>query len=211
MLDDDQARAYSEADFAAPHNRFVSLFKRFFPETVAGEALDLGCGPADIVERFALAHPKCRILGVDGSPAMLRLARQRLARNPALRGRATLKLARLPIRRSLGRFPVIICNSLLHHLGDPMALWKTIRDHAAPGARIFIVDLKRARSRAHARALMNKYSRGEPAVLRHDFYHSLLAAYTPAEVRVQLRTAGLAHLCVRSISDRHIAIWGRMT
>jgi len=43
-----------------------------------------------------------------------------------------------------------------------------------------------------------------------DFYRSLLAAFTPAEVRAQLRAAGLEELAVEVISDRHLFVSGRL-
>jgi hypothetical protein len=36
----------------------------------------------------------------------------------------------------------------------------------------------------------------------------LLAAFTPEEVRAQLREAGLANLAVQSVVDRHMIIAG---
>ena len=47
-------------------------------------------------------------------------------------------------------------------------------------------------------------------MLRHDFYASLCAAFTPEEVRQQLEDAGLAALDVNVISDRHLTITGVM-
>ncbi|MBM4281932.1 MAG: hypothetical protein FJ137_14630, partial [Deltaproteobacteria bacterium] len=49
-----QAQAYADADFAAPHERFVDLFVASWPAArgpVQGVALDVGCGPADVVVR----------------------------------------------------------------------------------------------------------------------------------------------------------------
>jgi SAM-dependent methyltransferase len=210
MLDPAQARAYSSADFAAPHDRFVALFSRVFPGPARGRALDLGCGPADVTLRFARANPGCRVTGIDGSPAMLRLGRARIRAAPDARDRVELRLGLLPGARLRGRFPVIVSNSLLHHLRDPMVFWDAVRRFAARGARVFVVDLKRARSPGHARALTKRYARGAPASLRRDFYNSLLAAFTPREIRAQLRAAGLGHFQARTVSDRHVMVWGTM-
>jgi len=38
----------------------------------------------------------------------------------------------------------------------------------------------------------------------------LLAAFEPEEIQAQLRDEGLAGLSVRSVSDRHVIISGRM-
>ena len=48
----------------------------------------------------------------------------------------------------------------------------------------------------------------EPGVLQRDFFNSLLAAFTPDEVRGQLAEAGLPTLQVKTISDRHVMVTG---
>src|SRR5277367_5047933 len=75
MLDADQAEAYAKADFSEPHQRYVELCQSCFAaDAVEGWVLDLGCGPGDITFRFARAFPKARLVGVDGSAAMLQWA-----------------------------------------------------------------------------------------------------------------------------------------
>src|SRR5690606_5113430 len=76
MLDPNQARAYAEADFSEPHTQFVAqLLERVGPLPAQGRALDLGCGSGDVTLRVARALPGWRLLGLDASPAMLKLAR----------------------------------------------------------------------------------------------------------------------------------------
>lgn len=210
MEDPDQARAYAEADFEQPHNTFVELFAARFPALPAqGRVLDLGCGPADIVCRFARAYPRCAIDGVDGSAAMLALGQKALIA-AGLEERVRLLQAVLPgAELPEPGYAVVISNSLLHHLGDPGVLWQAVRRWGRPGAPVFIMDLCRPDSRAETEALVKAYAAGEPEVLRHDFYHSLLAAYRPDEVRAQLAAAGLA-LQVEQVSDRHLIAWGHV-
>ena len=47
-------------------------------------------------------------------------------------------------------------------------------------------------------------------MLKRDFFHSLCAAFTLAEVREQIAHGGLATLRVEMISDRHWAAWGML-
>jgi SAM-dependent methyltransferase len=209
MLGKEQARAYAHADFEAPHRRVVELFREAFPGFVPdGDVLDLGCGPGDIAMRFARAFPRCHVLGVDGSPAMLARGHAILKRRRSLAKRVRLVEGLVQDWTPPLRVPVIVSNSLLHHLHDPRAMWACVRRCAAPGARVFVVDLMRPRDEAAARALTEQYAAGEPDVLRHDFHASLLAAFTPAEVRAQLRAAGLKGFRVRAVSDRHLMAHG---
>ena len=71
MDNPEQARAYAEADFSEPHQAFVAHFQRLFPDFSPSQAIDLGCGPADVAIRFARAFPETSILGVDSAKAML--------------------------------------------------------------------------------------------------------------------------------------------
>ena len=179
---------------------------------ISGDVLDLGCGPGDIAIRFAGAFPKCRVVGLDGSREMLKRGREILFRQPGeLRDRVQLVHGLLPGATLHGqKFDTIISNSLLHHLHDPAALLNSVENFASPGARVFIVDLTRPDSEEIARKLTEQHCAGEPEILRRDFFNSLLAAFAPDEVRAQLRPAGLEHFEVRTVSDRHIAIWGQL-
>jgi SAM-dependent methyltransferase len=210
MDDEAQARAYAEADFEEPHNRFVALFQaEFAGEDIAGYVLDLGCGPADITIRFARAFPRAALHGIDGAASMLRYGCQAVI-GQGLEGRIALYQGYLPgAATPRSRYRCIISNSLLHHLRDPNVLWETIRARADLGAPVFVMDLARPQSEADAWALVQRYSGGEPEILQRDFFNSLCAAYVPQEVQGQLSRAGLAGLSVRRVSDRHLVAAGR--
>ncbi|WP_419590521.1 hypothetical protein [Thiolapillus sp.] len=63
-------------------------------------------------------------------------------------------------------YDIIFSNSLLHHLLDPSALWKTLLKYAGPGARIALMDLLRPHSKQQAQALLNTYAGNEPEIKR---------------------------------------------
>lgn len=211
LMDDQvQAEAYAAADFSAAHSRIVEHFAACFPGAeLAGRILDLGCGPGDISFRFAARFPACSVMGVDGARAMIRLANARKARAAVADDRVHFIEGLLPDAPIPAvPFAAVISNSLLHHLHDPQVLWNAILRYASPGTRVYVVDLFRPQTLAEAEQLMNTYASGEPDILRRDFYNSLCAAFEPAEVEVQLATAGLAGLAVDIISDRHMAVHG---
>lgn len=105
-------------------------------------------------------------------------------------------------------FSAIISNSLLHHLNDPHVLWQAISFCGKKGAAVLVMDLFRPSSPTAARQIVKKYSSSEPKILQEDFYNSLLAAYSPNEVREQLQQTGLNELKIRQISDRHFIVVG---
>jgi len=212
MDTEDQARAYAAADFSEAHQSYVTLFHQTFPQRRAkATVLDLGCGPADVTLRFAAANPGYTFHAVDGSAAMLRYARQALRSRRGLARRVRLiegYIPGAPIPRQ--HYDVILSNNFLHHLHNPDVLWSSVRSRAKMGTLVFVTDLFRPANRARAQALVRKYSAGEAAVLKRDFYNSLLAAFTRGEIEKQLAGADLDQLEIRVVSDRHLVIFGAM-
>ena len=209
MVDDDQAVAYSEAGFAVSHQAAVARFAETFPEFRRGRILDLACGPADVTVRFALAYPEAHLVGLEGSPPMLALARQRVAA-ARLDGRIGFAHQVLPDPdlAQLGTFDAVVCTHSLHHFHDPAVLWDAVKATARSGACAFVQDLRRPDSPEAARALVDRYAPGEPDVLRRDFVNSLCAAFTPAEVEAQLAAAHLSGFTVAAVTDRHLTAHG---
>lgn len=208
----DQARAYAAADFSEPNELFLSLFREQFPEPVGpARVLDLGCGPADILLRFARTYPETLCDALDGSAAMLVFAQRTLTAAPDLAPRVSLLQETLPSERLPARsYGVILSNSLLHHLHDPGVLWDTVLHAGRSGAAVLVMDLMRPGSEEAVDALVSQYAADAPPVLRRDFRASLCAAFTPEEVRGQLGRAGLGGLRVERVSDRHLAVRGRL-
>lgn len=207
----EQARAYAEADFSEPNQRFVELFETEFPRLQRGFVLDLGCGPGDIALRLAGRHPALHVDGVDGSRPMLDFGRARLAGDPRLASRVRFVQGVLPgARLPHSGYDAIVSNSLLHHLHDPLVLWRSVRRAGAPGAAVLVMDLYRPGSEGQAQEIVEAYAGEEPEVLKRDFYNSLCAAFEPGEVRGQLDAAGLGTLDVRIVSDRHLLVAGHL-
>lgn len=210
MDDPAQALAYARADFEQPHNQFIEQFRSRFPDwRGTGYVLDLGCGPGDICRRFARAYPHCRVHGLDGAPSMLAIGRDDI-HAAGLSDRIKLFEAYLPAATPpRAQYEAIICNSLLHHLCDPDVLWHAIQTYAAPGAPVFVMDLRRPATPRQVTELVETYAAGEPTVLRQDFQHSLFAAYRADEVMKQLQRADIDWLHVAELGDRHLIVHGQ--
>jgi hypothetical protein len=90
-------------------------------------------------------------------------------------------------------------------------LWESVARLGAPGAAVQVMDLMRPASEQQAQELVDTYAADAPAILREDFYNSLLAAYRSEEVSDQLVQAGLDHLKIQTASDRHWIVSGTLS
>jgi len=209
MADRDQALAYASANFSEANNLFARLLSQQQPGEIGGRALDLGCGPADIPFALLRQYPALEMDAIDGSAAMLDIARQRLEDDQQVAQRLNLQCEMLP-SASLApdHYDLILSNSLLHHLGDPNDLWLTLKHCARKNATVLIMDLARPASPMAVDTLVETYAINEPDVLREDFRNSLHAAYTVYEVQQQIRHNGLEDIEVSMVSDRHWAARG---
>jgi SAM-dependent methyltransferase len=211
MDEPEQALAYARADFSEPNQAFVGIVEREAGAVLRGRLLDLGCGPADIPIALATRHPGLSVDALDGARSMLDLAARRLADAPDVAGRVHLVCSHLPCAGLVANgYGFVVSNSLLHHLADPGVMWETVRHAGAPGGRVVVMDLARPGSEQAVDALVEAHAGDAPEVLRRDFRNSLFAAYTVGEVEAQLQSAGLEGLAVAMVSDRHLAVTGRL-
>jgi ubiquinone/menaquinone biosynthesis C-methylase UbiE len=208
MDDAEQALAYAHADFSTSNQWFVDQFGVDFPESLA-RVLDVGCGPGDVDVRLAQARPTARITAVDGAANMIRLAQQSVDA-AGLGRRIRLVHGRIPgLALPDAPFDAILSKDLLHHLADPQTLWSELRRLGRAGTAVYVMDLFRPATPAQARAIVETVTPDADPILKADFFNSLCAAFTVAEVAAQLRAAGLP-FSVSAISERHLLVKGRL-
>jgi len=209
MNDPEQVLAYANADFEAAHQSVIENFSQIFPNNPSlRNVLDLGCGSGDVTVRFAHRYPNWKIDAVDGAEEMLKQA-EILIKEESLSERITLHHQQLQNYTFENEsYDAIISNSLLHHLHEPQHLWSIIKQFATNTTVIYVCDLYRPDTSQQASKLVDQYANKEPEVLRKDFYNSLLAAFTPDEVRAQINNAKLDSLNIDVVSDRHMLIYG---
>ncbi|HOZ49337.1 MAG TPA: class I SAM-dependent methyltransferase [Candidatus Hydrogenedentes bacterium] len=202
-----EAEAYAVANFSDVNQAFVDRLVELAGDGPHVVALDLGTGPGDIPIRLLRARPQWRVCAIDASFPMLRFGRS-AAERPA-RPRFVLSDAkRLPFADAT--FDVVLSNSILHHINDVAPFWNEVRRIARPGGFVLLRDLFRPESEAAAHRIVETYSGRESALLKEEFFRSLLAAYTAEEVREQVQAAGLGALDVVRVTDRHMDIFGRL-
>ncbi len=209
MDDQEQAVAYARADFAEENQGFVNRFRECFPDLIEGHVLDLGCGPGDIPIRFVCALPKCRVTGIDAAVPMIQLAKEAVEMAD-LSQCIAFRCERFQDVMLPEPADAAISNSLLHHVPNPLQFWFKLKQLVKPSSPVLIMDLLRPESPEAAQAIVDRYAANEPAVLRRDFYNSLLAAFTEDEVAAQLAEMNLSRLLIDVPDDRHWVVGGRV-
>lgn len=204
----DQAIAYANADFSDSNAAYVRDLIAKFGDDLE-HAVDLGCGPGDVVIRVARSQPLARLTAVDGSPAMLSIANEAVGR-AGLTQRIQLVQGRIPGLAIAPRsFTAILSKDMLHHMHDPQSLWQEVQRLGRSGAAVYIMDLMRPASPDLAAQIVERVAPREVPLLKTDFFNSLCAAFTVSEVQDQLKSAGLG-LDVEQVSERHMRISGRL-
>lgn len=126
------------AGYDGPRRRLIPPFDAFYGTAVdaidlLGRAprrvLDLGAGTGMLSARVAAAHPDAELTLVDGAPAMLEQARERLGE------RVTTHVADLADPLPAGEFDAVVSALAIHHLDDAgkRALFARVHAALAPG------------------------------------------------------------------------------
>jgi ubiquinone/menaquinone biosynthesis C-methylase UbiE len=205
VLDSERdALEYASFDNGAVNAEFVVRALELAPAN--GLVLDVGTGPGDISVLLAQRAPGLRIVAIDLGEHMLALARANVERAGLAEriavSRRDAKATGLPP----AHFDMVICNSLVHHVADPEALFRELRRVARPEAAFFIKDLHRPASKAELDQLVETYAAGCTAYQRQSFFDSLHSGLTVAEIEALCARIGWHDIDLRRCSDRHWCI-----
>lgn len=210
MGEDAEAKVYELADFSEVNQAFAERVVEMVP-CPYGVLIDIGCGPGDILVRILGLKQTFMSLGLDGSKTMLDLAQKRM-KSEALENSVHLIQGDAKNLNFPGdRVDVVISNSLVHHLPDPLPFWQEVHRVCRPGGTILVQDLSRPDSPEEAKSIVERESGSEPQLLKDLFFYSLLASFTVDEVEQQVAAAGLQEVTVRMSSDRHWEVAGKNT
>lgn len=155
--------------------------------------LDVGCGTGALLHRLATAHPQARLFGIDPTPAMLAIARQRL---PPTVETQKGRIEAIPFPDEF--FDAVTCCNVFHYLHEPLAAFREMTRVLRPGGQLVITDWC-----------------GDYLTCRlYDWY---LRRYSPAHVKVYRAHDWLTLLREASQADAKIDpykiswFWGLMT
>ena len=201
MDDPEEAMAYDAMDHTDVNHRFVN--DALASGEPRGPVLDLGAGNGLIALALAFRLPNRLVDAADASAPMLVLAQAHLHK-AGLSGQVRCDLVSAQNLWYLdGSFPLVVSNSLVHHLADPFPALAEAWRVTAPGGRLFFRDLARPANEALLNALVEQYAAGAPVRARALFANSLRAAFTVEEIADMVMPLGCPASSVSLTSDRH--------
>lgn len=153
------------------------------------QVLDLACGPANQLLYMARLNPTVRFTGVDASRSMLQLAQAAIARSQL--GNVQLQPGDITHLNTIASASMdcVTCTMSLHHLPGISALsatFREIRRVLKPGGRVFLVDFGRFKLKSTQRFFADEL--GQSAQLTQDYFNSLRAAFSVAELQTAAKT-----------------------
>ena len=205
MGEAEEVAAYASA---ADHGYLDGLDKTFVDQVlgiglVSGLVLDLGTGPGGIPLKMARRNPQLRVVGLDRSLAMIRTARQQ-AEKQNLPDRVCFLVGDANrICFPDGNFDLVISNSLLHHLADPIGVFREMVRVTRRGGWILSRDLCRP-SRVLFFWHIHRHGHNYAGLMRELYEASVRAAYTLQELVGLLRQASLGRARTFSFRRTHI-------
>jgi ubiquinone/menaquinone biosynthesis C-methylase UbiE len=209
----DAAMAYDAMDHAQVNRVFVEDLLRAAGDLIsvsdATDVLDLGTGTAQIPIELCRQSGAVRVLAVDAATSMLDSAIANID-IAGLRDRiclACVDAKQLPYDD--GRFPIVMSNSIVHHIPEPLLVVREAERVTTSGGLLFFRDLLRPQDESAVQQLIEQYAGSEDDAQQQMFADSLRAALTLEEIRALVGQLGYAGDSVQQTSDRHWTWVGR--
>jgi ubiquinone/menaquinone biosynthesis C-methylase UbiE len=144
---DRQARDYDTKPYGRHARRLHSDIMAAVETFAFHDVLDLGCGTGATLAAIVAAHPDVRARGIDLSPEMVAVARERLGDGADLQ---VADAEHLPL--SDASVDLVTCVDSLHHYPDPATALAEMRRVTRPGGGLVLGEWHVA---APFRLLMN--------------------------------------------------------
>lgn len=196
-----EAAEYDAMDFTEVNTAFAQQAIQLGPPT--GQVLDAGTGTARIPILIAQLCPQWQVIGIDLAQPMLQLGAKNVEQ-AGLQQQITLELVdakKLPYPD--GQFDMVISNSLVHHLPDPLPFLQELRRVLKPKGALFMRDLIRPADENRMNVLVEGIGAEYNEHQKMLFRDSLHAALTLEEVSQLIQQTGLEGVRVYQSSDRH--------
>ncbi|MGA7937671.1 MAG: methyltransferase domain-containing protein [Kovacikia sp.] len=192
---------YDVMDFVEVNTAFAERAIALGP--LSGLVLDAGTGTARIPILLCQQRPQWQIIATDLSKNMLLIGERNVNQSEL---QAQIRLAYVDAKRLPypdEHFDMVISNSLVHHLPDPLPFLKELRRVLKPAGAVLLRDLLRPENPTIVDALVNSIGPDYNAHQRQLFRDSLCAAFQLDEIRELFIQADLQDVQIYQSSDRH--------
>lgn len=184
VMDDElEAEEYDQMDFTEVNTDFALLASKLRNEKEKIKVLDIGTGTGQIPLILADFRPEWQITAIDLAPSMLKIA-ERHIREQNKSAQITLELVdgkKMPYAdRS---FDLVMSNSLVHHIANPLVLFQEINRIVKPNGVILLRDLFRPDSENEIERIVQEANLDYSPRQKQLFKDSLRAALTVNEVQ----------------------------
>ena len=199
-----EATAYDAMDFESVNTAFAADAIALDPDAV--RILDVGTGTARIPILMCQQRPQYLITGIDLAQSMLIIGQRNVEQAGLIQ---RIRLERVDSKRMPYpdlEFDMLVSNSLVHHLPDPLSFFGEIKRLIKPGGAILIRDLIRPENDRIVNELVAKIGVKYDAHQQQLFSDSLKAALTLAEVQDLIDRVGLKQVKLSQSSDLHWTI-----
>jgi ubiquinone/menaquinone biosynthesis C-methylase UbiE len=199
-----EATAYDAMDFESVNTAFATDAIDLDPHAI--KILDVGTGTARIPILMCQQRPQYLITGIDLAQSMLIIG-QRNVEEAGLNQR--IRLERVDSKRMPYpdlEFDMLVSNSLVHHLPDPLSFFQEIERLVRPGGALLIRDLIRPENGTVVNELVAKIGEEYDAHQQQLFRDSLNAALTLVEIQELIDRVGLEQVKLSQSSDLHWTI-----
>ncbi|MBR8830046.1 MAG: 2-methoxy-6-polyprenyl-1,4-benzoquinol methylase, mitochondrial [Chroococcopsis gigantea SAG 12.99] len=197
----EEAIEYDAMDFTSVNQAFAHDTLNLAP--VKASVLDAGTGTARIPILIASQRPDWQIIAVDLSPAMLEIADKNVREANLSHCIDLQKVDAKKLPYGDDQFDLVISNSLVHHLTEPLPFFQEVKRVLRPQGGLLFRDLLRPASltivEEMVKAIGPDYSPQQTGL----FSDSLRASFTLDEISALLSATGLHNINLYQSSDRH--------
>lgn len=201
----DEARDYNNMDHSAVNEVFANDLIEFAAsvDVPVRDVLDLGTGTALIPIVLCKKNSDCRVMAVDMSVHMLDLARYNIEAESLIERVTLAKVDAKEMAFEDGMFDVVMSNSIVHHIPEPIACLRDAARVTDVGGMLFIRDLMRPPTDEEVKRLVELYTGEENEHSQQMFDDSLRAALSLEEIRAIVVELGFDAQTVQATTDRH--------
>lgn len=195
MNDFEQIKSWNISNRKNIIDFFLLKIQEKNPTIEKEKIIDIGCGVADYSIALCKKFPNIEITGIDASRNMIIQANENIKKSN-LSSNISLKNIKIPNNLINKKYDISFSINLLHHLENPLDLWRSMQNFTKENGKIFVMDLIRPNSFDDVELIVNQYAKNEPGLYKKDFENSLKAAYSIDEINKQLHESNLDHLLI---------------